>query len=170
MTNKPAQLAYLIDAAAREVREVEYRNVQDLQSFVCGSISLAHVFPGGEVLFVDDEGLFKPQTAFFRVLSSGNPQPLAGNGVCTGREVYGRDGEYLGTEAPGMALEALERDIQWLTRAQADAWAKGNASEPACAVYDLWHDGSIRGEVLTTFGALWAEMPRPEEERPEGEA
>ena len=40
---------------------------------VGGSICTGKMWADRDVLFVDDEGLFKPQQHFFRV--AGNPQP-----------------------------------------------------------------------------------------------
>jgi hypothetical protein len=157
--------AYLIDAAAREVRAVEYAGLPDLQKMVGGYITTACGFVDGGCLFVDDEGLFKPQEHFFRI-SLRPDQPLAGNGVVVGRETYDDDGEYIGTNDPTMTLTELAAMVEFRNRAQVDAWAKANASEPASSITMLHADGTaerhVTGRYVTgRYGELIGRMPRP---------
>jgi len=157
--------ALLIDSAKREVREVDYvaspmDNPASLQSLIGGYIETAWSWETGETLYVDEEGLFKPQRHFFRLRQRADGQPLAGNGVVVGREVEDADGGYH-TEPPSFSAEALSRDVQFLSREQADAWAKANASEPAVSILFAGPDGKPETEVLERFGHLYQEMPKP---------
>lgn len=70
----------------RTVTEVDYEGLPDLQRMVGGNIELAMRWTGGDVLFVNDEGLFKYRQFF--TLPNGH-QPFAGNGVIVGRERAG---------------------------------------------------------------------------------
>ena len=82
--------AYLIDPFARSVKQVEYRGaIEEIYSFIqadcfdCCRFSTAH----NDGVFVDDEGLFKPDQEFFMI---GNyPSPLAGRGLVIGCDSEG---------------------------------------------------------------------------------
>ena len=149
--------ALFIDVAARIISEVEYAGLADLQRMVGGSISGARSWDSGEVLFVDDEGLFKPKGGFFRI--EGIEQPLAGNRVLVGRDRYDREGEYLDSADPIVTVADLSAIVRFLSRAEADAWAKANASEPASVAIFVDQDGTTGRRVLGRFGALFAQMP-----------
>src|SRR3954453_16372771 len=147
--------AILIDSAAKEIREVYYSRLADLQRFVGGSIeSVPLDLPKGDTLYVDDEGLFKPQTSFF--LIHGHAAPVAGNGVIVGREIDDEDAEEgYRTEAPGCSPRSLARFIRFMDRDQFDAWGKANASEPACTFTTINADGTLgTTEVIERFGSL----------------
>lgn len=75
--------AFHIDVTARTVAEVSYEGLDDMQKFVGGGIELAMRLVSGDVLFVDDEGLFKYHEFF--VVPLGH-QPFAGNGLVVGKE------------------------------------------------------------------------------------
>jgi hypothetical protein len=154
--------AYLIDVAERDVRAVEYEmdGATTLQTLIGGYIEIACSWENGDVLFVDEEGLFKPQRHFFRI-DARPDQPMAGNGVLVGREITDDQGEYVRTEPPTMSIEELRAKVQFIGRSQADAWAKGNASEPASTISFIGEDGTIETEVIGRMGALFAAMPQP---------
>jgi hypothetical protein len=153
--------AFLIDAAAREIREVASAGLSDSQRLVGGYIETAYAWGSGDVLFVDAEGMLKPQRYFFRPRRRGD-QPLAGNGVVIGPKRYGNDGEYLGTDDVTLDLACLREAVTFLTRDQADAWAKGNASEPAAVFYMIGKDGRVVEEtVVRRMGRMFRDMPRP---------
>jgi len=160
--------ALLIDAAKREVREVEYeqergKGAPTLQDHLGGYIEVASVWAAGDVLYVDEEGLYKPQMYFFRI-DGRQDQPFAGNGIVVGAERYDDKGDYIGTNAPTMTAKDLFKLVTWLTRDQVDSWAKGNASDVASAVYFAKPDGSIERMVTGHIGELYAQMPKPEPE------
>jgi hypothetical protein len=150
--------AILIDVAAREIRAVDYDGTKDLQRLVGGFIDLAMAFDNGDVLFVDDNGLHKAPPGFFRV--KGREQPLAGNGVPVGREIYDGDGEYVGTEPPATTIAELTGLVEFRSRTQVEAWAKANANEPSNTFTTFEKDGSLTTTVLQTYGKLFADLPR----------
>jgi hypothetical protein len=156
--------AMLIDSAAREIREVEYSTTADLQRFVGGWIEAVYLgLPNGDVLYVDEEGMFKPQTSFFMI--HGHAAPIAGNGVIVGPEVHDRDGEYVRTDPPGCSPRSLAQFVRFLDRVQFDAWGKANASEPAITFSTINPDGTLdEPEVLQRMGSLFRNVPRPKDE------
>lgn len=159
--------ALLIDSAKQEIREVEYESTEakgtTLQQHIGGYIETAYAWPNGDILFVDEEGLFKAQKHFFRI-GERPDQPFAGHGIVVGPERLDEDGEYLGTDAPIITLAALQATVEFRSRDQIDAWAKGNASEVAAAVYFAGADGKIERTVTAHVGELYASMPKPEPE------
>jgi hypothetical protein len=161
--------AILIDAAERDVREItlpdnEQARLDELQRLVGGYIESAYRTPADDVLWVDEEGLFKPQRAFFRFAPRGD-HPLAGNGVMVGAERLDRNGDWIGNRDPSLSVEQVRRAVTFLDRAYVDAWAKGNASEPAVVFYSLGRDGKVLTEdVLEHLGHVFGEIPRPEDE------
>jgi Domain of unknown function (DUF3846) len=162
--------AILIDSKAREIREVEYANGADLRGFVGGYIeSVPLDLPNGDTLYVDEEGMFKPQSSFFMIET--HPTPLAGNGVIVGPEVDDEDAEEgYRTEAPGCSPRSLAQYIRFLDRAQFDAWGKANASEPAITFTSIGPDGKLgEPEVIQRFGSLVRDVPRPKDEKGEAE-
>jgi hypothetical protein len=158
--------AILIDSAAREIREVEYKDSTHLRELVGGWIERVSLgLPNGDELFVDEEGMFKPQSAFFMI--HGHYMPIAGNGVIVGPEVYDEDGEYVRTDPPGCSPRSLAQFVRFMDRVQFDAWTKANASEPAVTFSTIAPDGSLETEIITRVGTLFGDVPRPLDE--EGE-
>ena len=87
--------ALLIDVAARAVREVTWEKISDLHDLIGGYLTIGWQWhETGDVLFVDDEGLLRPQAHFFRFALRTDGQPLAGNGVIVGRELHDDDAEF----------------------------------------------------------------------------
>jgi len=151
--------AILIDVAARTITEVECDTLHDgAQKAIGGYIETAHMWPNGDVLFVDEDGLSKPQRHFFRFALRRNPQPLAGNGIIIGREIEDDEGNWLGNQDPHITPDDVAKLVQWLDRAQVDAWAKGNASEPAVTFITIGPGGEAT--VLARTGSVFGAMPR----------
>jgi hypothetical protein len=149
-----------IDATAREFRAVDYTDVKDLQRLVGGYIETAWHWPDtGDVLYVDEDGYSKPQQGFLRVAGRKDGFPLAGNGVVVGRELVDGEGEYHGTAAPKITIKALAKVVSFLTREQAQAWAKANASEPMTTYTALLPDGTVTRDVVRRYGNLFDDMP-----------
>jgi hypothetical protein len=157
--------AFHIDATAREVREVEATGLKDFQRLVGGYIELAWVSrDSGDTLFVDEEGMLKAKDGFFRWEHRRHPMPLAGSGVLVGRELNDDEGEFLGNADPAMTLEQVQQAVTFLTREQAMAWGKGNASEPAATLHTLDKSFNVTDStVLFRHGEVFANMPKPED-------
>jgi hypothetical protein len=152
--------AILIDSMARLVRPIDYRGGQ-LQELVGGWIEIGHRFDTGDILFVDEEGLMKPQVAWFRL--TGKDQPMAGNGVIVGPEV----GDTIRTMPPRITVDQVRDLIRFLTREQVMSWAKGNASEPAVTETALDRDFRPIGptSIVARLGSVFGDMPEPRRAR-----
>lgn len=104
---------YLVDPFERTVTEVEvpYRE-KGLQAFYellqCETFDVARIHENGDVLYVDDDGLFKPGNQFF--LAADYPQPLCGRALLLGTDT---DGE---TIPPKLGMDWLRENIKFLDR------------------------------------------------------
>lgn len=98
-----------IDAEHLTIGVVEYHGLADLQRLVGGFIEVAYLWPNGDVLYVDEEGLLKLPQRGFRITVRPD-QPLAGNGVLVGREIEGT----AGTEPPTMTVPELWSTVQFV--------------------------------------------------------
>lgn len=79
--------AYLIDPKKRTISEVEYNSLTEMRELIGGYIELAYMHTNGDVLYVDENGMNKPN---YRFQYSHRPdQDLYGNGVIVGKEVEG---------------------------------------------------------------------------------
>jgi hypothetical protein len=152
--------AYLIDSAAQTITEIEYSGLAALQSLIGGYIEVAWTWQNGDVVYVDEEGLLKPQSAFFRLAPRRDGQPLAGNGVLVGREQAAKNADGYITLPPTTSLDALRSQVQFLSYEQVQAWAKGNASEPAVVVSSQSPDGRETRDVVARFGRLYGDIPK----------
>ena len=88
--------AYVIDAAARDIREVglsdsEGTRMAAMNNAVGGCIELAHMWTTGDVLYVDEDGRrHDPGVGFvFQPTGVRFPRSLTGSGVVVGREIEG---------------------------------------------------------------------------------
>lgn len=144
-----------IDVTSREIRVVDYSGIDDLHRLIGGYIAIAATFDNGDVIYVDDEGMFKAQTGFFTV--RGAEQPFAGNGVLVGREMNPNSAA---TADPETSIAKLAALVTFMSRFEANAWAEENDNQPASQFTDL---ESGQTTVLTTWGQLFREMPRKEE-------
>ncbi len=101
--------AYWINAKDQTITAVDYEH-GDLQKLVEGWIETAFMWPSGDVLYVDEEGLLKHPQHFFRIPER-RDQPLAGNGVLVGRELNDTDI----TAPPRMSLDNLTKKVRFGT-------------------------------------------------------
>lgn len=85
MVTKSPVKCYHIDAIKGEIVEAESSGLADLQRMVGGLITVAHCYDNGDILFVDDEGLFKGYKHAFALRHSHQPM-FVGNGVLVGQE------------------------------------------------------------------------------------
>lgn len=69
---------------------------------------MARVYPNGDGIFVDDEGLLKNPQHFF--MHRNYPSPLTGKGLMLGVDAEGD------SVAPGTDLETLRKDIVFVSR------------------------------------------------------
>jgi hypothetical protein len=99
----------LIDPFKQTITEVQYRgDYKDIYDLIeCDTYDAARINKHGDSLFIDDEGLFKEQQAFF--IHKDYPQPLAGKALLLGCRAS--DGE---TIAPTETLEELTANIQFV--------------------------------------------------------
>lgn len=94
---------YLIDAANKTITATSYLGLSGLQTLIGGYIETAYMWENGDVLFVDEEGLLKPEDKGRFMIFERSDQVLMGNGVLVGREVD-NDGN---TDPPAMTIDAL---------------------------------------------------------------
>lgn len=155
--------AFFIDSTKREIREVNYSNFRDIQTFVGGTFTMVptDAIGRGDVMFVDDEGLLKTKTGFFMLPDS--DYPLAGNALVVGKESDDDNGD---TFPPTSTIETLSQVIQFKTPAQVASWGKGNASEPAVVFYSIDDNGKVsKPSVLARMGKLFENVdPKNEPE------
>lgn len=76
--------AFWIRPGAMSIEMVECNGLADMQRMVGGYIEVAHRFPNGDIVFVDEEGLLKEPSLWFEI--AGAHQTFAGNGLVTGPE------------------------------------------------------------------------------------
>jgi hypothetical protein len=154
--------AYLIDSTARTITAVEYKDGDDLRAFLGGYLEAAWHSPAGDVLYVDEEGMYKAKDGSF--MFEGRPdQPLHGNGVIVGRELIDNEGDYLGNAPPSFGIGQLTRVVRFVDRAFVDAWGKANASEPASGITYVNDEGQVVTETTATWGQMIRDIPRPPE-------
>lgn len=97
-------MAYLIDPVARTVTEVDYDGSleQAYKLTGCNMIEQAHL-SDGNVLLVDEEGLFKSNLYF---IIDTYPQPLAGRALMVGKAMHWK-------KAPSVSLAEVQRSVQF---------------------------------------------------------
>lgn len=125
MSTRTKIRALLIDPSFQSVREAFIDGgFESLQEAVGGSIEIAHDFPNGDVLYVDEDGLAKAHDAMSGrddasrayMFDVGAHQPFAGRGVIVGAE----DAEGRHTDA-GMAVGEVKDMVSFIAPAAASA-------------------------------------------------
>lgn len=100
--------AFLIDPYESEITEVvfsgKYTHIYELIGQDC--FDTVRINREGDVVYVDDMGLSRPDQRFFRLDSY--PQPLAGKGLVLGVDY---DGDSV---APKISLSELKRIVSWV--------------------------------------------------------
>jgi hypothetical protein len=86
--------AILIDAAEREVREVELPDLSNdrllvMNRMIGGYIELAHTWATADVLFVDEDGRMHDWPDGFALRTPSSNRLFIGSGIIVGREVEG---------------------------------------------------------------------------------
>jgi len=103
--------AYLIDPAAFAITPIDinpHNILSDLYTYIGCSTVDATSMDNGDTLYVDDEGLLKPQVHF--IIVDGYPQPLAGKAVLLGSTPNGN------STNPSIALGALTARLTFMER------------------------------------------------------
>ena len=122
--------AWWINSQLRLVISVDCNGLKDMNKYV-GSICIGKVWhETGDVLYVDDDGMLKPQEYWFMV--PGQPQPLAGDGIIVGKEVETENGWYnldviIGIEQLG---------IKWMSKEEVQEWGRLNKDRPSFMIND----------------------------------
>jgi hypothetical protein len=98
--------AILIDPFTRTISDAEYDgNYETIYRLIdCECFDAVTINKNGETVWVDDEGLFKEDQAFFMI--AGYPDPLAGKGLVLRTN---RHGESVGTQLTVEHLEDMVR-------------------------------------------------------------
>ena len=108
--------AYLINAEARTITEVTVGPYTDIYPLLgCDTFTCVGL-EDEDTLYVDDEGLLKPQMHF--IMYEGYPEPLAGNGLVMGTDSEGESID------PKMSLEDLKSRVTFYNVFQIRAMAK----------------------------------------------
>ena len=148
--------AIFIDSLRRSVSKCEFMNLRDLQELVGGSIEIAPVMlPGDDTMFVNEDGM-RLGGGFFQV--EGSPHPFVGQAVIVGPEWT--KGDEWGNHDPASTVASAHAIVRFLTRDQADAWGKANASEPASTITSFDGRGLVETRVIERWGSMIAEVPR----------
>ena len=149
--------ALLINSTERTVTTVDYADYRDIQRYVGGPFAGACVFDNGDALLVDDEGLYKDHEHYFFV--NGMAQPLAGNGLLTGRDHYSRKtGEESTLDVTTTPADMLQL-VRWATLEQVRAWGRANSSEVAASITSIHTDGTREEVLLGRWGDLLGVAP-----------
>jgi hypothetical protein len=149
----------LIDSEHRTFRQVDWKE-GDVSKYTGGTLTIAFNYPRtdrpqsmvwADIVYCDDEGLMKPTQHFFRTRTRRlDTQPIPGNGFLTGPDIVDERGEYIRCANPQISIARLEKDIEFLTRAQFVAWVKAKKDEPSITVNDMpyafWRDYLLAGE------------------------
>lgn len=98
--------AYLIDPFARTITEVEHNgDYREIYKFINASTFDVARLDDGDGMYIDDEGLFKDEQAFF--LHKGYGQPLAGKALVLGCDDEGN------STSPRCTLKDLQQQVQF---------------------------------------------------------
>jgi hypothetical protein len=131
-----------VDAGGRRITPVNY-TYATMWEWLPGGITIAKIFPNGDVLYVDDEALLHPVKVAFRLRDSTDEmQPFVSNGLLTGRD-HGKK-----TLPPAMSADELAQHIVWLTVEEAMNWFRSRANQPSAAL--TFDTGEVH--VLSCWG------------------
>ena len=100
--------AYLIDPKEQKFEIVEYSGdfKQIYEILDCRAFDVVRTYENGDVIYVDDEGLFVEDQHFF--MHKNYPTPLAGRGLVLGTDEEGEDTE------PKTDFLFMSNDISWV--------------------------------------------------------
>ena len=111
--------AFLINPELRLVTEVQHDDsLQDIYKLIgCDCIDVVRINDEGDVIYVDDEGLYKNPCHFFAY--ENNPHPLAGSGLVLGT---GHEGESIAPQV--VTLDSLQDSVHFISRTMAISMAE----------------------------------------------
>jgi hypothetical protein len=111
--------AFLIDPFLKTVQAIDYNgNWETIGPAIdCDLFDIARFDDNGDGVFVDNEGLFKENQAFFVI--DGYPSPLAGKGLVLGCDENGE------ATAPTVSHADLLKKVQWMREVYLYSWANG---------------------------------------------
>jgi len=139
--------AYLIDAKARQITEIEYLDYTGMTKYLPGGLCIGATFENGDVLFVDDKGLLHKAEMAFRIRRRRDGQPMMSNGILTGADTVDD------TLPPTMTIEELQAEIEWLTVDEALDWFRGRQSGAAMTITSMPKGATEpQTEVLSQWG------------------
>ena len=100
--------AILIDTVNRTVTEVDAKGLQDYYRLLnCEMIEVAIHLGNEDVIYVDEEGLFKQGTSYFTF--KGAHQPFKGNGIVVGTD--NDSGETIDCKSD---LDTIKRSVRFV--------------------------------------------------------
>jgi hypothetical protein len=104
--------AYLIDPYQQQVTTVQYNgDYNQIYALIeCDCFDIARINDQGDGIFVDDEGLFKEQQAFFTF--KGYANPLAGKGLVLGTNAEGD------SVSPKLTLDEVKSKVMFVMPAR----------------------------------------------------
>jgi Domain of unknown function (DUF3846) len=108
---------FLIDSLHKKVTEIKIKdenNLKEFQDLVGGRIEVGAYLPNGDVVYVNEEGLYGQLLTFFSV---GKSFPLTGKGIVVGT---GSEGD---SKTPISTLEEVINSVKFLSHEQAVALA-----------------------------------------------
>jgi len=109
-TNKTIMKGLLINPTDKTITEVEIAQglqpIYDALGNNCTTFAVPIVYPNGDGMYVDDEGLFKQQNGGFQFPNWS--YPLLGNALILGSDEEGNSVDVKTTK------EELLKDIEWL--------------------------------------------------------
>jgi hypothetical protein len=150
-------IGYHINAAARTVEQVNYTSVDDIHEILgCDMFASAGFVGGDNLLLVDDAGLWKPATHFWRLVGSFEPVPhdalLVGPDKTKTLEWLNRVEHHERPSDPTISVAAMRSLVEWVSRAEYKAWIDAHRDQAAV---------EVNGKCIQTWGQLYAEMPKP---------
>lgn len=89
---KTTNIAFRIDAETLTITEVkigDYRTIYPHIGNDCSAFDCVRIDKNGDTLYVDDEGLMKPNRLFGVKMSNGEIYPIAGNAILLGSTASG---------------------------------------------------------------------------------
>jgi hypothetical protein len=113
-------LTILIDPFQNQItEELITQDYKDLYKLLdCEMFDAIRINDQRDSVFIDDEGLYKPDQQFFMI--EGYPQPIAGKGLIIGSNEAGE------SQPPKITLQEARDSIIFLSPLQVLAWSRNH--------------------------------------------